>query len=129
MESISACDIPVGLGHHVYVLFSRTRPNLVKVGRSKSAARIRKLRKMNYADVADWDPYEIVALETQHAAVALEAMTHARLANQGFRIARFRWTRLPDYKECLADECFCCSALHAAAAVKEMLAIYNRSVA
>ena len=129
IESFAACEVPSTLKHHVYVLFSHLRPDLVKVGRSNGAARIRALRKMNYADVVDWDPYRIVSLDTTQAAVAVEAMAHARLINQGFRVARFRWTRLPDRKECLADECFSCTPSHAASVVEEMAHIYNSRVA
>ena len=129
MENIEACEVPETLKHHVYVLFSRQRPNFVKVGRSKSVARIRALQRMNYADVVDWYPHRIITLDTFQAAVAVEAMTHARLVNQGLNITRFTWTRLPDQKECWADECFRCHPSQAASVAEEMKLVYERYVA
>jgi len=84
---------------------------------------------MNYADVSDWLPYQILQVESAQAAIAIEAMAHARLANQDLRIARFKWTRLPDQKTCWADECFRCSPSHAASVVSDMAKLYRDNIA
>lgn len=129
MNEIEPCVVPSDLRHHVYVLYSLSRTDLVKVGRSNSPARIRNLKKMHYADVIDWEPHSIVILDSRCAAIAVEAMAHAKLFNQGFGVARFAWTRLPDMKRCFADECFGCAPTHATSVVEEMALLYRRDIA
>ncbi|WP_184553437.1 GIY-YIG nuclease family protein [Xanthomonas arboricola] len=128
MSDLVACELPADLKEHVYVLFSSLRPDLVKVGRSKSATRIHSLRKMHYGDVTDWSPLCVVSLDTRHTAIAVEAMAHARLAAEGFLVPSFRWTRLPDQKSCLANECFSCCPHYAVSVVKEMAQFINEHV-
>lgn len=128
MSDFQACEVPNDLQHHVYVLFSATRADLVKVGRASSPRRIRHLREMHYADVADWEPYGIVRLRTPQEAVAVEAMVHACLINDGFRVPRFGWTRLPDMKSCYADECFMSTPDHAFKVAEEMADIYTKHI-
>jgi hypothetical protein len=128
MTKTASENIPKSLGHHVYVLFSQSRNDLVKVGRSNGSARIRGLIKMHYADVPDWECYKVIPLDSRQAAVAVEAMAHARLINEELNIGRFKWTRLPDKKQCFADECFMCAPSYAVSVVVEMVSLYKDRV-
>ena len=128
MIDFKPCEIPKNLEHHVYELFS-VSTDIVKVGRSNKPARIKALKRMNYGDITDWECFSITPLNTLHATIAVEAMTHSRLIDEGNRIPRFEWTRLPDNKQCFADECFRCSPENATNIVKEMSLFYEKFIA
>lgn len=113
--------------YHVYILASDVR-GLVKIGKSNNAKRVPSLVKMGYGGAEDWRQVITLSVDSNHAALAVEGMIHARLANQGFRCTRFSWVNRLNNRQSFADECFTCSAEHAVAVGEHMLAVYHSSV-
>ncbi|WP_153042003.1 GIY-YIG nuclease family protein [Xanthomonas floridensis] len=113
---------------HVYILASESQ-GLVKVGKSNNARRVPHLIEMCYGGAEDWRQVGIFSLASNHAAVAVESMIHARLANQGFRRGRFPWLNRLNNRPSFADECFTCSAEHAISTSEHMVSVYQASVA
>lgn len=112
---------------HVYVLASASE-RIIKVGKSNNTSRVPALARMCYGGAHDWCQVKMFPVDSNHAAVAIESMIHARLANEGYRRGRFSWINKLNLRESFADECFTCSAEHAIAVGQEMFSIYRTHI-
>jgi hypothetical protein len=114
--------------YHVYILRSIDR-NMVKVGKANNLFRVKALAGMRYGGASDWQQIVSFPLQSDHAALALEAMINARLSDQGHKIPRFSWVNYLNKRPSFADECFQCDLTHALAVAQEMAAVFDSHVA
>ncbi|WP_372360518.1 GIY-YIG nuclease family protein [Xanthomonas axonopodis pv. poinsettiicola] len=112
----------------MYVLASQSQA-LVKVGKSNNAKRVPALVAMCYGGADDWLHVRSFAVDSNQAAIAVESMIHARLANQGFRRDRFPWVNRLTTRPSFADECFTCTPEHAIKVGEHMVSVYSSRVA
>lgn len=99
--------------YHVYILFSPSDKGLVKVGKANNITRVKALVRMCYANRADWRQIASFPVNSDHDALALEAMINAKLSNQGLKIPRTPWINRINGRPSYADECFSCEPDHA----------------
>jgi hypothetical protein len=102
---------------------------MVKVGKSNNLKRALKLNDYGYAGVTDWEQKITLLTDSNEAALALESMIHAKLANQGHLLSKIMWDDLlKPGRRVGATECYKCHINHAINVGVEMAEVFEKYV-
>ena len=115
--------------YHVYILCSRSNESMVKVGKSNNLKRAPDLNNYGYAGITDWEQKITLFADSNEAALALESMINAKLANQGYLLPKIMWDDLKKPgRRVGATECYKCHIDHAINIGIAMAQVYEKYI-
>jgi hypothetical protein len=115
---------------HVYILFSKANPRFVKVGKANNLKRVPYFSEAGYAGVTDWIQALTLIVNSNHAALALEAMISSKLNNLGYALPKIFWEDLKvEGRRVGATECYNCHIDKAVDIGAEMADVYDKYIA
>jgi hypothetical protein len=116
--------------YHVYILYSASQPNMVKVGKANNLKRVPYFNLAGYAGITDWIQALSIPTSSNEAALAIEAMIAAKLINHGYKREKIMWSDLLVKDRIVgATECYNCTVDYAIAEAISMANLYFEYIA
>ena len=114
----------------MYILFSKSNPKFVKVGKANNLKRVLYFNEAGYAGVTDWIQAITFIVKSNHSALALEAMISSKLNNLGYALPKIYWDDLKiEGRRVGATECYNCHIDKAIDIGVEMADVYEKYIA
>jgi len=115
---------------HVYILCSESNQQFVKVGKANNLKRVPYFSEAGYAGITDWIQVLTLVVNSNHAALALEAMISSKLNNLGYALPKIFWDDLKvEGRRVGATECYNCHVNQAIDVGVEMADVYDKYIA